>query len=919
MNRSGTGWLLLAGPLLLATSSAQANYSPNDWRQYQLTGESSRQLAARITEITYELKARSNNAPYQQLRVYRRFDWQSSNLAALAEQQCGEPQLKVDAGWQIRFMRCEDRIPAGKLIPASSYDFGYGLKQGRWEQLAGTPTAQRQDRLPLPQAIILGQSERELDRCELNAQGRCTESEWHYQPQDWQQLQVLEETPSERDGRLEQIFFRLQPVAGSQAAAQVSEIHVWRRYQWQLDQLTPQQECDEPQERKEGSNTIRYRICRQVIPAGSEVQVTLQDSGYQYPVAGDEWQPLPESKEWQESRVLNRPIVLASKEEQLECRRANGRLCSEPEQPDVDLLDSDAAKLVADVSGQNSPAWQADYGHDDAKLMAVVRGMRVLLAANQPTHPAMDKLLYYVRAHNYHGGVGKESDQVARALAGVMIDLLNHPLLLGAEPQDQAGTVLEAWSVAAQGQLGQAAFRQSAAPMLTQLNQALGYAVQHAAQINGHKPWADGLFELLNLVDQSASYGQQADFSAAVLQQEAALRQSLLQLGLSELALWKQRDGSRDLFIFNNILDAHSRLYQMMRYLHHTSPDKAIAYRQQLDRDVIAIMRQQGLIPGGQHPAAMLEEVSLTLSSYYLTYTDRTSEACISGEFAGLCTPIRMEDILPFEHTCSPTLRLRAQDLTQAQAEGICRELGDEEQRFHQQMETGWQPVADDHNEALELVIFNSSADWGRYGSALFGVSTDNGGIYIEGDPARPGNQARFFAYEAEWKRPAFQVWNLRHEYVHYLDGRFNQYGSFGHYPLNRTTWWAEGIAEYIAHGQCFARGLDNVANRPANQRPTLAAILHLDYEQGGEMVYSWSYTVHRFLNDTGRGASWLALAQALRNPDRQQAMSDFEGELDRLIANDSDAYRAWLARDLLPWWQANKESDACKGNDSAH
>ncbi|MEH8163940.1 collagenase [Aeromonas allosaccharophila] len=919
MNRSGTGWLLLVGPLLLATSSAQANYSPNDWRQYQLTGESSRQLAARITEITYELKARSSNAPYQQLRVYRRFDWQSSDLAALAEQQCGEPQLKVDAGWQIRFVRCEDRIPAGKLIPASSHDFGYGLKQGRWEQLAGTPTAQRQDRLPLPQAIILGQSERELDRCELNAQGRCAEPEWHYQPQDWQQLQVLEETPSERDGRLEQIFFRLQPVAGSQAAAQVSEIHVWRRYQWQLDQLTPLQECDEPQERKEGSNTIRYRICRQVITAGSEVQVTLQDSGYQYPVAGGEWQPLPESKAWQESRVLNRPIVLASKEDQLECRRANGRLCSEPEQPDVDLLDSDAAKLVADVSGQNSPAWQADYGHDDAKLMAVVRGMRTLLAANQPTHPAMDKLLYYVRAHNYHGGIGKESDQVARALAGVMIDLLNHPLLLSAEPQDQAGTVLEAWSVAAQGQLGQAAFRQSAAPMLAQINQVLGYAVQHAAQINGHKPWADGLFELLNLVDQSASYGQQADFSAAVLQQEAALRQHLLQLGLSELALWKQRDGSRDLFIFNNILDAHSRLYQMMRYLHYTSPDEAIAYRQRLDRDVIAIIRQQGLVPGGQHPAAMLEEVSLTLSSYYLTYTDRTSEACVSGEFAGLCTPIRMEEILPFEHTCSPTLRLRAQDLTLAQAEGICRELGDEEQRFHQQMETGEQPVADDHNEALELVIFNSSADWGRYGSALFGVSTDNGGIYIEGDPARPGNQARFFAYEAEWKRPAFQVWNLRHEYVHYLDGRFNQYGSFGHYPLNRTTWWAEGIAEYISHGQCFARGLDNVANRPANQRPTLAAILHLDYEQGGEMVYSWSYTVHRFLNDTGRGASWLTLAQALRNPDRQQAMSDFEGELDRLIANDSDAYQAWLGRDLLPWWQANKESDACKGNDSAH
>ena len=43
--------------------------------------------AEAVTEITYELKARSSNAPYQQLRVYRRFDWQSSDLAALADRQ----------------------------------------------------------------------------------------------------------------------------------------------------------------------------------------------------------------------------------------------------------------------------------------------------------------------------------------------------------------------------------------------------------------------------------------------------------------------------------------------------------------------------------------------------------------------------------------------------------------------------------------------------------------------------------------------------------------------------------------------------------------------------------------------------------------------------------------------------------------
>lgn len=915
MNHLGTRLLLLAAPGLLATS-ALANYSP-DWQHYRLNGESSRQLGDRLTEVTYELSASDAGAPYQQLRVYRRFDWQASKLDTLAEQQCGEPQLRVEQGWQIRYRSCEQVVPVGKAVPASSYDFGYGLKQGRWEPLAGTPTAPRQDALPLPERLVLGHSEQELDRCELNAEGRCAEQSWQYRPQDWQQLSVLEETPNERDGRLELIFFRLQPVAGTQAASQVRELHVWRQYSWLLDEAKTRQECDQPQTRKEGDKTISYRVCRQTLPAGSEVQVVLKDSGYQYPVGGSEWQALPETAEWQESRVLNRPIVLASVEEQLDCRRADGRACSEPDLPDTELLDAAAARLVADVSGQNSPAWQADYGHDDAKLMASVRGMRALLAANQPTHPAMDKLLYYVRAHNYHGGIRQESDPVGRALAEVMIDLLNHPLLLGDEPQDQAGTVLEAWSVAAQGQLAQPAFRQSAAPMLAQISQTLAYGAQHAAMLNGHKPWADGLFELLNLIDQSAAYGQQADFAPAFLQQETALRQGLRQLGMSELALWHQRDGSRDLFIFNNILDAQSRLYQTMR---HQQPDEASAYRQQLDQDVIAIMKHQGLVPGGQHPANLLEEVSLTLSTYYLTYTDRTSEACISGDFAGLCTPIRMEDVLPFEHTCSPTLRLRAQDLSLEQAEGICRELGAEEQQFHQQLETGGQPVADDHNEALELVIFDSSADWSRYGSALFGgVSTDNGGIYIEGDPARPGNQARFFAYEAEWKRPAFQVWNLRHEYVHYLDGRFNQYGSFGHYPLNRTTWWSEGLAEFVAHGQCFARGLDNVSARPAGERPNLADILHLDYDKGGEMVYSWSYTVHRFLNETGRGGSWLAMAQALRNPDQGQAMSAFEAELDQLIAGDSEAYQQWLASELLPWWEANKDSDACKGNDSAH
>ncbi|WP_438833913.1 collagenase [Aeromonas oralensis] len=915
MNNLGTRLLLLAAPSLFATS-ALANYSPSDWQQYQLKGESSRQLGDRLTEVTYELSARSGDAPYQQLRVYRRFDWRDANLAALAEQQCGEPQLKIEQGWQIRYLSCEEVVPAGKAVPASSYDYGYGMKQGRWEPLAGTPTAPRQDRLPLAERVILGHSEQELDRCELNAEGRCAEQAWQYQPQNWQQLKVLEETPNERDGRLEQIFFRLQPIAGSQAAKQVSELHVWRQYTWLLDEIKAQQECDEPQTRQEGDKTISYRVCRQTLPAGSEVQVVLKDTGYQYPVGGSEWQTLPETTEWQESRVLNRPIVLASKEEQLDCRRADGRACSEPDLPGTELLDAEAAKIVQDASGQPAPVWQENYGHDDTKLLAVSRGIQSLLAANQPAHPAMKLLLEYVRAHNYHnyGKHKEDGPAAAEALAEALTALGAHPLLFPEQASDEVGAVMGAWSIALHGQFKSPAVQSRFGTLLGEFNQMLAYSTRHASEINGQHAWATGLFDLLNFLDFASDYSD--PFANDFRQQDGELRKQLHALGMSELALWQGRDGA-DLFLLNNVLDAYTRLYRVARY---TRPDELDGYRKLLDDSVIALVRHHDLIPGGQQSQDLLKDMSLTLSTYYLTYTDRTSEACISGDFAGLCTPVRVEDVLPFEHTCSPTLRLRAQDLTMAQAEGICRELGAEEQQFHQQMETGWQPVADDHNEALELVVFNSSADWKRYGSALFGgVSTDNGGIYLEGDPARPGNQARFFAYEAEWKRPAFQVWNLRHEYVHYLDGRFNQYGSFGHYPLNRTTWWSEGLAEFIAHGQCFARGLDNVAGRPASDRPALADILHLDYDKGGEMVYSWSYTVHRFLNETGRGASWLAMAQALRNPDQQQAMSAFEAELDQLIANDSEAYQQWLGRELLPWWEANKDSDECKANDSSH
>lgn len=63
------------------------------------------------------------------------------------------------------------------------------------------------------------------------------------------------------------------------------------------------------------------------------------------------------------------------------------------------------------------------------------------------------------------------------------------------------------------------------------------------------------------------------------------------------------------------------------------------------------------------------------------------------------------QQVLPITHSCSSTLRVRAQDLTQDQLNQICNSLAEQETYFHQKLETGNSPVADDLNTTLEMII----------------------------------------------------------------------------------------------------------------------------------------------------------------------------------------------------------------------
>lgn len=207
-------------------------------------------------------------------------------------------------------------------------------------------------------------------------------------------------------------------------------------------------------------------------------------------------------------------------------------------------------------------------------------------------------------------------------------------------------------------------------------------------------------------------------------------------------------------------------------------------------------------------------------------------------------------NVLSVDYSCSSTIAIRAQQMTTSELQQSCDLMGEEEVLFHNVLGTGNQPVADDYNTNLEVNIFNSTADYKDFAGTIFGISTDNGGMYLEGTPSQQGNQARFIAHEATWLDDVL-VWNLGHEYVHYLDGRFNLYGSFSHFnnKTDKSVWWTEGLAEYISKQN---RNDDVIALARA-QTYTLSEILANDYDSGSERVYSWGYLAVRFMFENHR------------------------------------------------------------------
>ncbi|RKT87580.1 microbial collagenase [Saccharopolyspora antimicrobica] len=206
-----------------------------------------------------------------------------------------------------------------------------------------------------------------------------------------------------------------------------------------------------------------------------------------------------------------------------------------------------------------------------------------------------------------------------------------------------------------------------------------------------------------------------------------------------------------------------------------------------------------------------------------------------------------IDAVLTVEHTCGPSIGIRAQQLSAEELAATCTSLTGQDQFFHEKVQSGGQPVADDHNTNIEVVVFDSSDDYRTYAGAIYGIDTNNGGMYLEGDPAQQGNQPRFIAHEAEWQ-PAFEIWNLNHEYTHYLDGRFNMHGDFAASMSTPTVWWIEGVGEYISYGY-RGQPYPEAVEEAGKQTYRLSELWDTTYENGDTTrVYRWGYLAVRYM-----------------------------------------------------------------------
>lgn len=504
--------------------------------------------------------------------------------------------------------------------------------------------------------------------------------------------------------------------------------------------------------------------------------------------------------------------------------------------------------------------WSQDFDHyQQGLLKAVADGISMEALKGDLTNDKLEKLTFYLRIYSSFGTDKDWPEQTAISVNTALVNLHNMPGFF--EVNSTTARLHENYAVALYRLYFLAPLQPFIVEQVKPLSQLINlYAsadLSNTTAVIAKKDKAIdyALWEVLRagaILPYEARRKNTAQFMKGV-HGEGELQQALIQFITAKNNTlvggnWPKQHALWALAQYYNL---YSKEYWNEYYEHSVEDQKRLdddklTLKVEGDMDALDNSVWEALT---NNSSTSVEQNKTLFSVPYVVNTFRGKSECEEATLAERCISPSIEQALPINHVCSSRIYILTQAMSAAQLSDSCQQLIAQESNFHEILATNNQPVANDFNDKLRVVIFDNHAEYNKFGQLIFDINTDNGGMYIEGTTQDPDNIATFYSFEHFWVRPEFAVWNLNHEFVHYLDGRFVKYDTFNHFP-SHMVWWSEGLAEYVAKEDNNPRTFKLLNETTPKDWPSLTEIFNTEYKDGTDRVYRWGYLAVRFMNE---------------------------------------------------------------------
>jgi hypothetical protein len=235
-------------------------------------------------------------------------------------------------------------------------------------------------------------------------------------------------------------------------------------------------------------------------------------------------------------------------------------------------------------------------------------------------------------------------------------------------------------------------------------------------------------------------------------------------------------------------------------------------------------------------------------------------------------------------------VKIQNPDITTEQLSNICNTLQVTEQLFKSTLNIQ-APVLNDQNDTVSVNIYANQGAYQSTGDQMHDLKeTSSTGIYLESNPEQASANAQVITFEAKrWADNEFFIWELGHEYVHYLDARYNKQGDYGDFSSHNLIWWTEGVAEYISDNDSPYL---SVKLSQAPERFTLTEIIN---KNNSISPYRWGATAVKFLIE--QRPSDVA---KLRNFAREGRYDELDEWLKYWATDNQVEFEYWLNKTLI-------------------